>query len=89
MASNEEILKRIHAEKVINWNQIFRQNPTIIESAYEAMDAARRDEVIEILKWLTSEDSPYAVCNGSDTPFATIGDDYTIEQLYTIFKKNS
>lgn len=89
MASNEEILKRIHAEKVINWNQVFRQNPNIIESAYEAMDDARKDEAVDMLKFLTDKDSPYTICYGSDTPFATNDEDLTIEQLYTIFKKNS
>lgn len=36
--SKEEILKSIHKEKVINWEKVFKQNPTIIQSAYEAMD---------------------------------------------------
>lgn len=97
MASNEEILKQsipnfdnkgIYLPKFrVVFSRDFSDN--VSQKILSSMDAARKDEVIEILKWLTSENSPYAVCYGSDTPFATIDDDYTIEQFYTIFKNRN
>jgi hypothetical protein len=87
MASNEEILKSIHAEKVINWNQIFRQNPTIIESAYEAMDAARKDEAVAFGNWILQNAYHKEGCWYLYKDMS--GEIYTTEQLYTIFKQQN
>jgi hypothetical protein len=38
MKSKEEILKEKYSAKVMNWEKVFKQNPSIIEAAYEAME---------------------------------------------------
>jgi len=50
--SKETILQDCHKAKVLNWDKVFRQNPTIIESAYEAMDIHAKNTAIEFQKWV-------------------------------------
>jgi len=94
MASNEEILKQaipnFDNKDLPKFRVVFSRDfsDNVSQKILSSMDAARKDEAMGILKFLTDKDSPYAICYGSDTPFATIGDDYTIEQLYTIFKNS-
>jgi hypothetical protein len=41
------------------------------------------------IKWLTKEDSPYAILyNDGDIRFATIDEDLTINQLYEKYKQS-
>lgn len=49
--SKEIILQDCHKAKVLNWDKVFVQNPTIIESAYEAMDIHAKNTAIEFFKW--------------------------------------
>lgn len=46
-----------------------------------------REDIIALLDWLTKEDSPYAVCYGSETRFATNQDDLTTEQVFEVWNK--
>lgn len=84
MASNEEILGHpFYPHECGGMIECVTKQDSL-----KAMDTARKYEAVEILKFLTGKDSPYTICYGSDTPFATIDDDYTIEQFYTIFKNS-
>lgn len=51
--SKEIILQDCHKAKVLNWDKVFVQNPTIIESAYEAMDIHAQNTAIEFAEWLS------------------------------------
>lgn len=95
MASNEEILK----QAIPNFDNKFLPKFRVVfgrdfsdnvsQKILSSMDAARKDEAVEILKFLTNKDSPYAICYGSYTPFATNDEDLTIEKFYTIFKQQN
>jgi len=50
--SKEEILKTNHAAKVINWEKVFAQNPSIIQSAYEAMDIYAKQQSIAFAEFI-------------------------------------
>ena len=89
MASNEEILKSIHAEKVINWNKIFRQNPSIIESAYEAMDAARKDEAMAWEEWKRVHYIYSVIRHDMTVGLFYNKVRYSFDELYTIFKQQN
>lgn len=54
--SREAILKTNHAEKVMNWEKVFVQNPLIIESAYEAMSEYAELIAIEFAEWVEDND---------------------------------
>lgn len=69
-------------------------NEEIIENTHtgfftivEAMDAARKDEALNVLNWLSDGKSKFAVLYGDNKRFCTDTEDLTTEQLYELFKK--
>lgn len=78
--SKEEILKAIHAKRVVNFEKVFIQNPSIIESAYDAMEfyanQEKRIESIEFGQWVR------------ETSTTGLYKTMTIEQLYDLFNQN-
>ena len=42
---------------------------------------------IDFVEWLTSEKSVFAVCYGADKRLSTFDEDFTIEQVLEIYKK--
>jgi hypothetical protein len=48
--TKEEILKGIHAKRIVNFLKVFEQNPSIIESAYEAMDEYAKQQMIQLIE---------------------------------------
>lgn len=45
----EEILKANHAKRIMNWENVFAQNPSIIESAYESMEQYADEKLGEFI----------------------------------------
>ena len=86
--NKEEILKSSHAEKVINWDKVFVQNPTIIQSAYEAMDTYAKQEAIAFLEWKTTNGWMFHINDVNEWLWYKGDKIFTTEQLYSIYQQS-
>ena len=53
------------------------------------MDNKIEEQIIKFTEWLTSKDSKFAVMYGEKKRFATNKKDYTIKQVYKIYKNEN
>lgn len=80
----EEILKRIHSGRIMNYEDVFRQNPSIIQSAYEMADEYAKQQAVDFGEWLSNHKLDFQPA----TEGRWIGLDmkmYTNDDLYTQF----
>jgi hypothetical protein len=49
--------------------------------AYANQEKELRGELIKAFNWITRKDSPYAIICGDEMPFATIDEDFTVEEM--------
>ena len=51
----EEILKANHAKLVMNWENVFVQNPLIIESAYKSMEQYAEEMAVGFANYILND----------------------------------
>ncbi len=49
--TKETMLRKIHSKRIVNYEKVFLQNPSIIESAYELADQYSQLIAIQFNEW--------------------------------------
>lgn len=86
--TKEEILETEHKNRVLNWDKVFRQNPTVIESAYAAMGIYAKQEASNFAMWILENDID--VCRDREYVwYDYLGKDFTAQELYDVYTAQS
>jgi hypothetical protein len=83
MKTPEEILKEYGCGNIPFDENVTMLHPAIIG----AMQEYAREYTLSLIEWLTRKDSPYAIVYGDEKRFVTREKDYTIEEVYEMYKQ--
>jgi len=70
-----------------NFEDFQLDNEYSADNILDAMQEYAREYTLSFVEWLTRKDSPYAIVYGDEKRFVTRKKDYTIEDVYEIYKQ--